>query len=195
MNSWWGCRTPLTKPPSSICIPWHGQPVETVVCVKLHCDCSTLSCWHVLFSCSWKIRGEIWFSSQNEYSSTVSDKISNPPVSQWCKIWMKFEDAIVHFIIGLLYIQYILRVALSFISHHVVKQLCLELDLQMFEILPLLYVVFYHKCSIYEENHGNAFSKSLQCWSTLNSFQSRHIFLCVLMSQYVNFSCGWLFKL
>ena len=76
---------------------------------------------------------------------------------------MKFEDAIVHFIIGLLSIQYILRVALSFISHHVVKQLCLELDLQMFEILPLLYVVFYHKCSIYEENHGNAFSKSLQC--------------------------------
>ena len=78
---------------------------------------------------------------------------------------MKFEDAIVHFIIGLLYIQYILRVALSFIPHHVVQQLRLELDLQMLEILPLLYVFFffYHKCSIYEENHGNAFSKSLQC--------------------------------
>ena len=55
---------------------------------------------------------------------------------------MKFEDAIVHFIIGLLYIQYILRVALSFIPHHVVQQLRLELDLQMLEILPLLYVFF-----------------------------------------------------
>ena len=143
MNTWWGCRTPSTNLPSSICIPWHGQPVETVVCVKLHCDCSTPSCWRVLFCCSWKTRGEIWFSNQKEYSSTVSGKISNPPVSQWCKIWMKFEDAIVHFVIGLLYIQYILRVALSFISHHVVRQLCLKLDLQMFEIPPLLYVFFY----------------------------------------------------